>query len=309
MVDKDITYGVKVSKEIKEKVLKMVEDSGHTSKEFFEIMVQTYQLESIKAGSPRYSEDLREVEALLSRVNQVICNLATKGDAEILVIQKKQQENELVQIEQTKALEEKNNSLLTSLKNVEKELSQALESKDIAEKQAQSAADALDQSKDLIFEYKTKTEALSNLATKNQIKADDYDQAVVEARRLSEQLEQLKVDHRRENEKMIELMEQTKAGYKREIEIMADNLLRAQGEAQKDQVVMLDKIEFLEKNFQNERNGFQKERSGFEVRIAELKKAYEREIQLVKENAEAKIEAIATASAMPKRYLSRKAKS
>ncbi len=296
-------YSVKASQETQEMVSQMVKASGCTSKEFFELVLRSYQMEAIKNGSTRHRELIRESEVMFSRINQIIVEMASKNDAEVLTIQNQLHEEELAHIEQTKVLEEKNNSFLASLKNAEDELKQALESKDTAEKQARSAADALAQGKELVFEYKSKIDILNTMATKNQTKVDAYDQAVAQVAKLSEQAKQIKAEHQREIEKMTEQAEQIEAEHQREMEIMSDNLHRTRDQAGKDQAAMLDKIEFLEKNFQNERNGFVQERSGFEARIMDLKNAIEREVQLIRENAEAKVETIAAQSVKPKIYL------
>jgi hypothetical protein len=88
---------------------------------------------------------------------------------------------------------------------------------------------------------------------------------------LTEKIELLKTDHQRETKKI------------------ADDLLRAQADARKDQAAMAEKLDFLEKSFQKERDSFDKERAVFEARIVDLKQACEREVQLVKENADTKI--------------------
>jgi len=275
----DQTYAVKVSEETKEQVQKMVEVAGCTSKEFFEKLLQVYQMETLKEGSPRNSEDLREIEALLSRVNQVICNLAIKGDTEVFIIRQQQQEKELQQFEQLKAVEEKNNFLLASLKNAEEELGMAQEAKDTAEKQAKITDDALAQSNELVTEYRCKIDTLTTLAEKNQTKADEYDKAITQVTQLTNQLDNLS-----------EKMEQLKNDHQREIEKMVDGLLHSQDELQKEQARTIEKIDFIEKGFQKERESFDKERAGFEARITDLKQSFEREVQLVKENADAKVE-------------------
>lgn len=289
-------YSVKASQETQEMVSRMVDASGCTSKEFFQILLQSYQMEAIKNGSTRHRELIRESEVMFSRLNQIIVEMATKNDAELLAIQNQQQEKELVQNEQLKTWEGKYNALLENLKIAGNSLEDARKAKDLAEKQAQSAADALEQSKELLSEYRFKNDTLSTIATKNKDKVDKYDQAVAQVTQLTNQLSNLEGK-----------TEQLKNDHQREIEKIADNLLRIQSEAKKDQAAMLDKIEFLQNSFAKERAGFANERSGFDARINDIKKACEREVQLIGENAEAKISAIVTQSANPKRYLSRKA--
>jgi predicted nuclease with TOPRIM domain len=138
--------------------------------------------------------------------------------------------------------------MYVSLKNTEKEFGLAQEARYTAEKQAQSVADALAQSKELANEYRSKNDALSTLATKNQTKADDYDKAIAQVMQLTNKLEHL-----------TEKMELLKTDHQREIKKIADDLLRAQADARKDQAAMAEKLDFLEKSFQKERDSFDKE--------------------------------------------------
>lgn len=74
----DTTYAVKVSDELKEKLQKLVDESGQSSKEFFSDMVSQFELANTKKQSPILSADIDELVKLTTRINNIFINVGER---------------------------------------------------------------------------------------------------------------------------------------------------------------------------------------------------------------------------------------
>ncbi len=74
----DKTFGVKVSEELNDKVKAMIENSGVSSKEWFEKAVALTELQSIKQGASDYQQDLTELEVHTSRIYELVSNMVQR---------------------------------------------------------------------------------------------------------------------------------------------------------------------------------------------------------------------------------------
>ena len=71
----DVTWGVKVSEELKQQITELVDKEGIQSKDFIQQMVNTYTLEKVKQSIPAMAEDLKELQTLTQRINNIYLNL------------------------------------------------------------------------------------------------------------------------------------------------------------------------------------------------------------------------------------------
>lgn len=71
----DVTFGVKVPEELKEQISKLMSDSGLTGKDFMQQIINTYTVEKTKESIPQVAEDLKELQTLTQRINNIYLNL------------------------------------------------------------------------------------------------------------------------------------------------------------------------------------------------------------------------------------------
>lgn len=68
----DTTWGVKVPEELKEKVTEAMQNSGLSSKEFVENLLQTYELSHLKETQSVISPDIDELQALTLKILYIL---------------------------------------------------------------------------------------------------------------------------------------------------------------------------------------------------------------------------------------------
>lgn len=74
----DVTWGVKVSEELKEKITETVQQSGLNGKEFVESLLLAYEMQKLKEMQPTMKADLDELQSLTSRINNIFLNLGER---------------------------------------------------------------------------------------------------------------------------------------------------------------------------------------------------------------------------------------
>lgn len=94
----DVTFGVKVPEELKKQLEDLQKSSGlRTGKDFMQQLVNIYQVEKAKESIPVVAEDLKELQTLTQRINNIYLNLGYRIES----INKAQEE------EKTKMLKDK----------------------------------------------------------------------------------------------------------------------------------------------------------------------------------------------------------
>ncbi|WP_134704932.1 hypothetical protein [Ammoniphilus sp. YIM 78166] len=78
----DVTFGVKVSPETKERVSAMIESSGLKGKEWFETLLSLYEMQQLKEGTKDFAKDLSELEIHTNRIVQLVGNMVTRATHE-----------------------------------------------------------------------------------------------------------------------------------------------------------------------------------------------------------------------------------
>ncbi|MGL5675683.1 MAG: hypothetical protein ACRDDX_04695 [Cellulosilyticaceae bacterium] len=110
----DVTFGVKVSEEMKGELSELMKGTQLTGKEFMNLLVHTYKLEQEKAKESVISSDIDELQRLLQRIQHLYINMNERTQLVVEdrlgekdeVIKKKDEEIEALK-EQIKELEEK----------------------------------------------------------------------------------------------------------------------------------------------------------------------------------------------------------
>jgi hypothetical protein len=102
----DVTFGVKVPEELKEQLQKLMGDSGLAGKDFMQQIINSYTLEKTKENIPAVAEDLKELQGLTQRINNIYLSLGYRIE-NITKAQLEQQQNELY----------KKDSLISDLQN------------------------------------------------------------------------------------------------------------------------------------------------------------------------------------------------
>lgn len=71
----DVTFGVKVPEELKRQ-LEELQKNFRTGKDFIQQLVNIYQVEKTKESIPTVAEDLKELQTLTQRINNIYLNLS-----------------------------------------------------------------------------------------------------------------------------------------------------------------------------------------------------------------------------------------
>ncbi|WP_392486453.1 hypothetical protein ACER0A_006595 [Haloimpatiens sp. FM7315] len=76
----DVTFGVKVNQELKEKLTSLMRTSGLQGKDFMQNLINIYETEKLKDSVPEVAQDINELQYLTSRINSIYINLAHRID-------------------------------------------------------------------------------------------------------------------------------------------------------------------------------------------------------------------------------------
>lgn len=161
----DQTFGVKVSDEVRQKINKMVEASGMSTKEWFETLLNAYEVEALKKGEPDFRKDLSELELHTGRINQLVVNMIQRAASEKRGVETKLDETISHNNAKISALEFSIDELTGAAQNSEAEKNEALKRVEDAEKQSRQLEDTVESKRLIIEEYKNKIDTLSGLVT------------------------------------------------------------------------------------------------------------------------------------------------
>lgn len=168
------TKGFKISEEFKEKVDKLIEDSGMDAKVWFERLVGLYELQQQKEVSPEYAEDIAELELHTHRINELVLNMMKRAEYKSQELTKK--------IDEVKESKDKiifgyqqdltEHQLL--LQEKDELINSAIEEKEKAEKRYLELENINQNNLALINEYKEKIDTLSGLINEYKGYAEQY---------------------------------------------------------------------------------------------------------------------------------------
>lgn len=71
----DVTWGVKVPEELKEQINRLMKESGLQGKDFMQQVISSYILEIAKMETPEVAQDLKELQSLTQRINDIYLNM------------------------------------------------------------------------------------------------------------------------------------------------------------------------------------------------------------------------------------------
>lgn len=186
----DVTYGVKVPEELKKQLEDLQKDSGlRVGKDFVQQLVNSYVLEKTKENIPEVAEDLKELQILTQRINNIYLNLGYRIE-NVTKAQQEQQEKEL----------SKKDSIISDLQNkietttekkniITEEYNIIVNKNDEYRTRVNELTESNNNIKALIEEYKRKNDMLlSDLQEFKEYKNIN--------KQLTEQLEQFQNDNR-----------------------------------------------------------------------------------------------------------------
>ena len=72
----DVTFGVKMPEELKKQIEDLMKDAGlRTNKDFMQSLVNSYIVEKTKESIPEIAEDLKELQVITQRTNDIYLNM------------------------------------------------------------------------------------------------------------------------------------------------------------------------------------------------------------------------------------------
>lgn len=175
----DVTFGVKVPEELKAQLEQLQKDSGlRTGKDFIQQLVNNYVVEKTKENIPQVAEDLRELQTLTQRINNIYLNLGYRID------------------NITKAQEEEQKQLLSKRDSIISDLQSKIE---ILATDKNTITEAYNNTVNLNSDYLQRVNQLTDnnnnikaLITEYKTKNDDLLSIVSEYKQYKDQVEQYK---------------------------------------------------------------------------------------------------------------------
>jgi chromosome segregation ATPase len=201
-----VTWGVKMSEDLKEKIGGLLKESGLQGKEFIEYLATLYENNQIKQNQPLMTQDFEEIETLTRRILSVFNNV---GERVTTTLKDREEQHHGKLSQQQEIL----NMLHAKVKEQDQELEELKSSNDILRQQAEEAIDEkvnfksdyitkvnqltelMDSNKALIEEYKSKNDTLTGLL-------DEYKQYREQIKVISVEMEKEQGDHKATKEEL-----------------------------------------------------------------------------------------------------------
>ncbi|MEL7564978.1 MAG: hypothetical protein AAGU27_08840 [Dehalobacterium sp.] len=260
--------------DLKEKIVRVMQGSGLSGKEFMESMLQAYMIKEMKENQPLMAPDLGELQVVTNRMVTIYANLGERLN-NLVADKDSYYSAELDKKEKTiNALGEKISAMESSLSdaNTEKEEANnyALELK----KQKRDLEDLLETHRALVAEYKEKNGTLTGMLIdfndqkkKFEQLRKELDEKEAEARQLSFQMEGQKKDieilnkenegfkakHKESIEILNKEIERVKVGHKDVIETLkathndAMDRMVEKMELEKERAILVARVEYQNK--------------------------------------------------------------
>lgn len=189
-----VVWGVRVSEEFKERIAKVIEQSGLKAQDYLENLIGQYQLNRVK-DNPLLQADITELQMLTARINNIYINVSERIQLHL----------EDKEIKQQEVLEKKNSELDMALakgeelrqKYQELEAVKASLEADSKEqiKRIGELAEVVEANKALVSEYKDKNDTLTGLI-------NEYRSFKDENIKLNQVIESVKQQLKEEEEKL-----------------------------------------------------------------------------------------------------------
>lgn len=213
------TWAVKMDDDLKEKITELIEGSGLSAKNFTAQLVQTYELNKAKEVVPVISQDIDEVQGLTQRMNNILLNIGERIDS-ISRAEKQEYQEALNQKEGVIiALQEKTSLLKTEKETLGNEFENAKIKINELEKKLVNLESELNKrvnqltevnlsNKELLEEYRGKTDTLSGLLNEYKAAKEDHDVLLEANRKAQRSIEKLENDLQAKNIEIQNLKDQ-----------------------------------------------------------------------------------------------------
>lgn len=80
----DVTFGVKVTEELKNELSELMKSNDLTGKEFMQLLINTYKIDQKKQEEPFFASDISELQILLQRIQSIYINVTEKSKTLLL---------------------------------------------------------------------------------------------------------------------------------------------------------------------------------------------------------------------------------
>lgn len=252
------TWGVKCSEEIKEKLSKLMEESGLTGDGFAEVLANAYLLNILKDKQPTITPDIEELQSLVNRIVSIYINAGER----IETLMRDKDDMHKIELEGKESLIVDYNGRIKQLENkLDLILAESVE-KDNAYNELKRYSDELENSaainKELIIQYKEKNDALTGIVSQYQSYKDEFDKKDTEVKNLTNEINTLKFELNKTNTLIDELnkshpakIAEIEKSNKSEMDLLTKKL-----EIEKDNEILNIKTEYQAKleKYQNENN-------------------------------------------------------
>jgi hypothetical protein len=102
----DVTFGVKVTEEMKNELSELMKTSDLNGKEFMHLLLTTYKIEQTKRKDILFESDISELQILLQRIQSIYLNVNEKSKILLAQSTKQCEEDNKIQEEEKKLLKD-----------------------------------------------------------------------------------------------------------------------------------------------------------------------------------------------------------
>lgn len=269
----DVTFGVKVSEEMKNELSLLMKEHTLSGKEFMSMLLASYQLDKARENSSLYESDIVELQNLTKRIHSIFINMTEKSKLnykeeqealqKVIEAQKEEKEQLLQKSQQSEEIVKKLQLDLNKQKEEEaalkEEITKSKKAFDILKKQSENnmllhdkfkeevelLKEQLNQYKRLDLEVQERNEEISKLKARN-------DETASEIWFLKREIEKLEL----EKEQLIEKHEtEVKSQEKQQQLILTNKLLEQSLEFSKK----IDELKETLNHEKEEKNKLEKE--------------------------------------------------
>lgn len=156
-------FSVRMEQEDKEKLLKLIQDSGKSNKEFMTSLINIYDLNKAKIEMPEIAQDIEGLEALTKQISDYYVNMGKRIEA----IRKSKdiefaKETEIYK-DKIETLKDENNNINEKFTNIQEVYNNISSDYDKLNKQLLQLQESLNDKNLLVEEYKSKNDTLTDL--------------------------------------------------------------------------------------------------------------------------------------------------
>ncbi len=187
------TFGVKVPEELKKEISELMKSSGLSGKDFMQSLINVYQVEKTKEQLPEVTQELKELQGLTQRINNIylnlgyrIDNLMKSKDSEIEQQLKKKDEIISNLQDQVAEFDNKNEVLTEAFNN-------SVNEKNELNSRVNQLTESNNNIKALVDEYRSKNDTLTGLL--NEYKASKEENEALKERLNQANLRTLEINN------------------------------------------------------------------------------------------------------------------